>query len=883
MSLERWREVEELFNACSSSSGRVAELLAQAKPEVREEVEALLAQQRSHGPLDRLALDFLNTDSGETVDDGSVQPVMRLEPGQTLGPYVVVSTLGRGGMGEVYRARDTKLDRDVAIKVLPAVFGSDLDRIARFQREARTLAALNHPNIAAIYGLEERDGATALVLELVEGPTLADRIAQGAIPLDETLRIATQIADALEAAHERGIIHRDLKPANVKLRHNGTVKVLDFGLAKRPSEEDGREVHVDPLSGDELTGDGAILGTVGYMSPEQAAGRPAVFASDQFSFGVILFELLTGRRPFARETPVETLNAIIRDDPPPIATLNPGVPQSLQRLIDRCLAKEADHRHGDTREIALELGRVRSDLETQSRREAPAAVLADRPPALARHPGTEARRRWWGLAAALVLSIVAAGAAWGLWPTSGGVRTLAVLPFASGAADRDVEYLADGITESLIQRISRLPSLSVMARSTVSNFKGKPITPQEVGRQLGVDAILTGTVSLRSGQLHIIVELVDVTSGVQLWGKSYDRPAAALVSVQDEIVNAIVSEGVRLAMSDDERRALARHPTEDPVAYDLYLQARHLIFRGTEADVLKARDLLVRATARDPRFAQAYKALAAGYVAMALDGFARPTDAFPEANRYVSRAFEIEPQLAEAHGTAASVAFLFDWDWAEAERQWALAENLPSGALPTHERVAHSMGRWVLAGPAEALRVVRRLRALDPLTVSYAVIEADYLFHSGDLEAAAALYEKTIEDEPTEDALFGLAEVRRKQRRFDEALEVRRRAHQLAGDDWLLEAFGTARGEEGYKAIDRMAVEGELDALRARAATAYVSPLDFARAHARLGNREEAFGYFDAAFADRAPGLVFLEVDSAWDNIRDDPRFAGAVRRVGLP
>ncbi len=762
MTLERWREVEELFNAaCSSSSGRVAELLAQAKPEVRREVEALLAQQRSAGPLDGFAVDLLNT-GGEDVDDSLAEPAMRLEPGLSLGPYVVVSTLGRGGMGEVYRARDTKLDRDVAIKVLPAVFGSDPDRVVRFQREARTLAALNHPNIAAIYGLEERDGATALVLELVEGPTLADRIAQGPVPLDEALRIATQVADALEAAHERGIIHRDLKPANIKLRRDGTVKVLDFGLAKRPSAADARDLRVDPLTGGGLTGDGAILGTVGYMSPEQAAGRAAVFASDQFSFGVILFELLTGQRPFARDTSVETLSAIIRDDPPPIGTINPAVPDSLQRLVERCLAKQPEHRYADTRQIAVELGRVREDPETLPRREAPPAVPSDRPPVVDGERGAEARRRLWPVAAALALSIVAAGTAWRLWPTSG-VRTLAVLPFASGDADRDVEYLADGITESLIQRISRLPSLSVIARSTVLNFKGKPIDPREVGRQLRADAILTGTISSRSGQLHITAELVEVASGVRLWGNVYDRPAAAVVSVQEEIVNAIISEGVRLALSDDERLAIGRHPTDDAVAYDLYLQARHLAFRGTEADVRKAMDLLVRATGRDPRFAQAYKLLAASYVSLGLDGFARPTEAFPEANRNISRAFEIEPQLAEAHATAAAVAFFFDWDWAAAEREWAIAESLPSGALPTQERVSHSMGRWVLGGPAEALRIVRTLRALDPLTVSYAVLEADYLFHSGQLEAAAALYQKTIEDEPTPDALFGLAEVRRKQ------------------------------------------------------------------------------------------------------------------------
>ena len=883
MTRERWREVEQLFHAaCSSSSGRVAELLAQAQPDVRREVEELLAQQRSEGPLDRPPLDLLSSGSGD-ADDRRVQPAMRLAPGQTFGPYVVVSTLGRGGMGEVYRARDTKLDRDVAIKVLPAVFGSDPERVVRFQREARTLAALNHPNIAAIYGLEERDGATALVLELVEGPTLADRIAQGAVPLDEAVRIATQIADALEAAHERGIIHRDLKPANVKLRRDGTVKVLDFGLAKRWSGAETRELPIDPLSGSGLTGDGAILGTVGYMSPEQAAGKAAVFASDQFSFGVMLFELLTGQRPFARDTSVETLSAIIRDDPPSIATLNPGVPDSLQRLVERCLAKQPEQRYADTRQIAQELARVRHELETLQRDDTPADPPPARPPLGSGQAPVEARRSW-RLAAAVLLSIVAAGATtWWLWSMNRGIRTLAVLPLTSGAADQDVEYLADGITESLMQRISRLPSLSVMARSTVFNFKGKSIDPREAGRQLGVDAIITLTVSSRFGQLRITAELVNVASGVRLWGHVYDRPAAEVVSVQEQIVTDIISEGVRLALSDDERRALGRQQTTDAVAYDCYLRARHLAFRGTEADVRKSLVLLEQAIARDSRFAHAYKLMAAGYAAMGIDGYMRPTEAFPQANRNLAKAFEIEPQLAEAHATAAAVAFFFDWDWARAERDWAKAESLPSGALPTQERVGHSMARWAIGGPDDALRVMRTLRGLDPLTVSYAVIEADYLVHAGQLEAAAALYQKTLDDEPTPDALSGLAEVRRKQRRFDEALEMRRRAHALAGDDWLLEAFKTARGEEGYRSIDRMAFQRELENLEARAATDYVSPLDFARAHARLGNREQAFRYFDEAFAERASGLVLLKVDPAWDLIRDDPRFVAAIRRVGLP
>ncbi len=471
-------------------------------------------------------------------------------------------------MGEVYRARDTKLDREVAIKVLPAAFVSDPERVARFQREARTLAALNHPNIAAIYGLEEREGAMALVLELVEGPTLADRIAQGPVPIDEALRIAAQIADALEAAHERAIVHRDLKPANIKLRPDGTVKVLDFGLAKRP-----RGIDSDDLADDDvatrpgLTRDGVILGTVGYMSPEQAASRPASLASDQFSLGVILFELLTGRRPFERESAVETLYAIIRDDPPAIRKLNPAVPTGLRQLVERCLRKNPRDRYPDMRQIAVELRQTRDLGEAGSRphRWSSAESTLGWVDAI-RARGLTRRRTLW-LTGGLALTLAAAVAGWRMWPAGTGVRVLAVLPFTNVAGDPDVEYLSDGITDSLIQQISRLPSLTVMARSTVFNFKGKAIDPREAGRQLGADAIVTGSVSGRSGQLRITAELVEVSTGVRLWGNTYDRAVSEIVSVQDEIASAIMDDGIRLRLTSAERRALARHPTDDPEAY----------------------------------------------------------------------------------------------------------------------------------------------------------------------------------------------------------------------------------------------------------------------------------------------------------------------------
>ena len=420
MTADRWREIEALFLAAQDCPPlRRAELLAQAEPDLRREVESLLAQRNRTSPLDGFAVDLLESAVGETSGTAPAGPVMRLQQGMSIGVYTVLTTLGRGGMGEVYRARDTKLDRDVAIKVLPAAFGSDPDRIARFQREAKTLAALNHPNIAAIYGLEERDGATALVLELVEGPTLADRIAQSPGPLRDSWPVATQIAAALEAAHERGIVHRDLKPSNIKLRPDGTVKVLDFGLAKRPSGIDAEGVAVDDITGQGLTRDGVILGTVGYMSPEQAAGKPASFASDQFSFGVILFELLTGRRPFARDTSVETLSAIIRDEPPSIQAIDPAVSTELQHIVERCLKKKPADRYPDTKQLAVQVCHIRDSWDGGAPHAGWPSIDATitsprRPPdhVAARATPRCGLRRCDGVAAA--------AATWQVWPTDTG-------------------------------------------------------------------------------------------------------------------------------------------------------------------------------------------------------------------------------------------------------------------------------------------------------------------------------------------------------------------------------------------------------------------------------------------------------------------------------
>jgi eukaryotic-like serine/threonine-protein kinase len=789
-----------------------------------------------------------------------------------IGGYEVLSLLGAGGAGDVYRARDSRLEREVALKLLTPATASDPAYLRRFESEARLACALNHPNIVTIYGVGEDAGTAFIAMELVHGTTLRKRLATSVLSTHEALAIAIQIADALAAAHDAGIVHRDLKPENVMVTADGHVKVLDFGLAKRQLAEQWVASTAEPgVTHQALTHAGMILGTVGYMSPEQAAGRSAGHTADQFSFGAMLYEMLSGRRAFSRATAVETLSAIICETPSPVQTSNPGVTPALLGLVDRCLAKDPAGRYASTRHLAGELRAIAgswTDITRPSAESAPSASLGKSRRAL--------------LMAVAVAAVLAAGAVgWRIRSLTPSSRSLAVMPFVNTAKDNDVEYLADGLTESLIERLSQVPSLVVMARTTVFNWKGKNIDPRTAARQLGVDTILTGTVVRQAGRLRIAAELVDVRTGARQWSRTYDRPAQDLLTVQDEIATAIVNEGIRARLRPEDKQRLVRHPTNDPEAYELYLRALQHHRRDTEEDYLFARSLLQQAVARDPTFAHAYAALASTYAVMAIDGYERPTESWPLSNRNYRRALELDPDLADAHANAASEAFFFNWDWDASDREWDRVERAPAGSVDTEYLVARALKLLATGRAADGLQIARKARERDPV---YAFIEADHLLHAGAFAEAGGLYERMIRDEPSDSrSYFGLAEVRRAQGRFDEAIEARRRGSEAIGDRSLGELFATARGEAGYREIERAAARLQLEELTTRAAEAYLSPLDLARVHAQLGDREAAFRYFEPAFADRAPGLVFLKIDRSWDSLRDDDRFKAAVRRVGLP
>ncbi len=653
-----------------------------------------------------------------------------------------------------------------------------------------------------------------------------------------------QLSEALAAAHAAGIVHRDLKPENIKITVDGRAKVLDFGIAGR--------VHAD-------TAGHAVAGTAGYMAPEQAAGQPALPASDQFSFGVILYEMLTGRPPFAKANRAAMLEAVRESEPQPI----PGLDPVVAGMLRRCLTKTPEQRFASSADLAAVCRQWQRRIDER---------------------GVTRRRVLQAAGVALTVATTGAGA-WILGPWSAQPRRLAVLPFRNRSADPESEYLSAGLSATLIERLGVMPTLTVLPRSLVANVAGSEMTPQDAGRRLTADVVLDGEITRAGNRLLVAAHLLDVASGRTLWSARYEQPANGLLFVEEQIAQAIVDEGVRLRLNADQRRRLVRHETTDPVAFDLYLQAVYLCEQETEAGYLEARRILTDALERDPRFSPGHVQMAATYAVMAVDGLQRPTEAWPQSSRHVRLALEATPDAADAHASAASHEFFFNWNWDAAEAEWREALRFGGADLHPDLYASRALQRAAVGRLDEALELARRARSLDPLSPMLAVREADFLLLTGEAQRAADVYEGVVGEAPGDvRALFGLADACRALGRLDDAVASRRRAHLVLGEHDVLDGERLADDADELRRLDRASALAQLAAFDERAAAgSYVSPLDVARQFARLGNFESAAARFDAAMADRAPGLTMLDVDRAWDPMRADPRFLALRLRVGLP
>jgi serine/threonine-protein kinase len=744
--------------------------------------------------------------------------------GTRLGNYEITAKLGEGGMGVVYRAKDLQLGRQVALKVLPSGFAQDPERAARFEREARLLASLNHPNIAQLYGFHGSGDTHALVMELVEGPTLAEHLAAGMLSLEECLSIAIQIVQALAAAHDQGIVHRDLKPQNIKLAR-GRVKVLDFGIALQQAATGSPLTDASTLS--HATRTGTVLGTVGYMAPEQVRGHPVDTRADIFCFGCVLYEMASGERAFERASPIEIMAAILHDTPPAPSLRRRELPPALDRLVAHCLEKEPSARFQSAHDLVFALAAV-----------SPAGLPeAIRPP-----------------------------------PAS-----VAVLPFLNLSADSENEFFADGITEDVIAHLAKIRSLKVISRTSVMAFKKSDRSLREIGEKLGAATLVEGSVRRAGNRVRIVAQLIEAATDEHMWADIYDRDLTDIFAIQSDVALNIAN-ALRAELSKDERTRVGRRPTDDIRAYELYLRGRNQFYRFSEEGFRRSLVDYEAAVALDPDFALAWVGIAEIHAESCISGLeaSSPEERIRLARTVVARALAIDPQLAEAHGVSAFIRFVFDFDWVGAEREFLKAIELSPGNADIHDHyswMCSSLERY-----DDALREVRRARELDPILIQSDVATA--LLRAGRIDEALEEAHRSVHDEPGSPRChsnLGWALIFKD----DLAAGIASLEHAVAispGATLFLSQLGQASALTGN--VER--AREILEQLRDRATHEFVSPYHFAYVHAGLGEADAAIDWLERAFEKRSGAIYGIKGSFLFRNLRGHPRFESLLRRMNL-
>jgi serine/threonine-protein kinase len=785
-----------------------------------------------------------------------------LEAGARLGPYQILEPVGAGGMGEVYRARDPRLDRDVAIKVLPRQFADHPHALARFDREAKTLAALSHPNILAIHDVGADGNSPYVVMELLAGETLRSRLDRSALSWRNAIEVGVAVAEGLAAAHAKGITHRDLKPENIFLTADGRVKILDFGLASavRSAESQTPDAAATVSA---LTQHGTVMGTVGYMSPEQVRGETIGPPSDIFSFGCVLYEILSGRRPFARPTTAETMAAILERDPAPLEPGELDRPAQLPRVVSRCLEKKSDQRFQSAHDLSFAL----------------AGLLSDRN-ARAPHRSRSSRTGSW-IAVAVVVLLIGVGAYWVATRTPAtpqAIDSIAVLPLINDTGSDDTEYLSDGIAESLINALSQLPRLRVMARTTVFRYKGRQEDPRTIGRELGVRAVFTGRVVQRANRLSIQADLIDVESGMQLWGDRYTRSAADILIVQEEIARRI-AEGLRLKLTGTEQQLLARQLTTSASAYELYLKGRYYSFKFSKEGFDKGLEYLKQAVQADPNYVMAYVGMVEYYAIYTT------ADAAARAREAATKALALDDTLADTHYAAAVVAQMFEWNWPTAELEYQRALALGPGSAATH--LWYGTYLSTVGRSDEGIHQLTLAQQLDPFSVLTITSLGRAFYFARRFDEAIAYLQRASEL----DSQFWMAHMFRglalqQLRRYDEAIAEARIVEPLLpnGPAIIGQALAAAgkRAEASQVLAKLTPPHPAADSPACGVTPGCTTPWAMAMLQTALDNKDEAFRFLDKAYAVRWSFLPMVKVDPALDTLRSDPRFEDLLRRLRL-
>jgi serine/threonine-protein kinase len=782
---------------------------------------------------------------------------MAVNPGTRIGRYEIIELIGAGGMGEVYRARDERLQRDVALKVLPE--HDDMGVAARrFAVEARAIAALAHPNIINIFDFGAEGNRSYIAMELLQGETLRAVISRGVTPR-RAVKIGEAVAEALRAAHAKGIAHRDLKPENIFIARDGTVKVLDFGLARVASSE---------VTDTSITKEGTIIGTVDYMSPEQVRGEPAGPSSDLFSLGCILFEMLGHLKPFARTSIAETSAAILRDDPPDLLLLRPELPEPLVRVVNRCLEKEPEQRFQSAADLAFALDAVGE--ATTSR------------PAFTERIARSPKASW--VVPAILLILIAAVIVTGRRQRTGpaqsaaarGAQSIAILPLTNATGDPSLEYLSDGVTEGIINDLS--PVFSVTARNSVFAYKGKNPEPREVRQKLNADVMLTGRLVQRAGTIQVGVELVDTRDGHQIWGRRFEQPMSDVAILESELSRTI-SQQLQITLSGADESRIAKRAAVNREAYRLYLQGRYEWQKRTPEGLRKGIEFFKQSIDIDPTYAPAHAGIADSYLLLGGNyELMPPREAMPMARQAAIKALELDDRLAEAHASLGVIDHEFGWNWPQAEADFKRAIELNPNYPVARQWYGHALiyrSRF-----DEGLQQLRKAEELDPLSLLTKADLSQALWIARRYDDAIKAAQEVIDIEPQFWLgywFLGLAYAGKGQ--LPEAATALERAVELGGSAAAIGTLGYVYARQGRRA-DTQRLLRQLEATRKER---YVSRAPFATVYIGMGNLDRTFAELEQAFNDRASLITVLNVVPIADPVRRDPRYIPFARRVGLP
>ncbi len=814
-------------------------------------------------------------------------------------------------MGEVYLAEDTRLGRQVALKIMPSELVKDEKRLLRFEQEARAVSALNHPNILTLHEIGQTELAHFIVTEFIEGETLRQRLSNSRMELLEVLDVAIQTANALVAAHTAGIIHRDIKPDNIMLRPDGYVKVLDFGIAKLKENVAQRvKLEVDSenttIRTPVKTEPGIIIGSPNYMSPEQARGFVVDERSDIFSLGVMVYEMAVGKRPFEGETISDLIVAILMKEPRPISESLPDAPEKLDRIIGKALAKDLNARYQSVKEMLSDLKRVKQRIEFEAGLEvsippepsdAPSKVTTktgeqkktleisstqilstEQTTKLDSHTladNQKSKRLVLLVSLALILAVIAATTIFLTRNKPRVIDSLAVLPFTNVGGQANTEYLSDGITESLINNLSRSPNLKVMSRNSVFQFKDMQIDAREVAKKLNVKAILTGRVTQSNDGLLINIELIDARDNSQIWGERYNRKMSELVAVQEEIAEQI-SERLQLASSSEDRKRLTNQYTENAEANQFYLRGRYHWNKRTPEAMIRGIEYFKQALEKDPQYALAYAGLADCYALLGEYGKMPIKESAPLAKAAAQKALALDGSLAEAHTSLAAV-HEYEWHWAEAEKEYQLAIEIN----PNYATAHHWYGVYLssLARFAEAEPRLKKALELDPLSLIINTGLGRMYCGMRKYDTAIDQLKTTLEIEANfAEAHFQLALAYEGKGKYEKAAASFQKAVELFPDStmrgWVAREYALAGKKDEARQI--------LNELKTLSKQQYVAPYMIAIVYAALGDREQAFEWLERVYADKSYYVVWLKVDPIWDSFRAEARFQDLLRRVGL-